>query len=239
MLFVVIVLTFVLHAIVVHRKQRIKNRLSDKNVMIITAHPDDECMFFAPTILHFKEKHLVCFSSGNYYGHGEVRRKELYKSCSILGVPQQNISIIDNSNLQDDPNIVWDEDLLSNLILDKIQKNQIQVVITFDDYGVSGHSNHISLFKAVKKLSSQNQLPPNVEAYSLQSIPIWRKYLLLLDLPISYVEPQDLLFVSSWSGVWKAQKAMYAHWSQFVWFRILYILFSRYMVVNTLTPITS
>ena len=30
---------------------------------------------------------------------------------------------------------------------------------------------------------------------------------------------------------------MRAHWSQFVWFRVLYILTSRYMVVNTLWPV--
>ncbi len=30
---------------------------------------------------------------------------------------------------------------------------------------------------------------------------------------------------------------MVAHWSQFKWFRVLYIVFSRYMVVNTIIPI--
>ena len=30
------------------------------------------------------------------------------------------------------------------------------------------------------------------------------------------------------------QRAMYAHLSQYVWFRRLYITFSRYMIINTL-----
>ena len=33
------------------------------------------------------------------------------------------------------------------------------------------------------------------------------------------------------------QQAMYAHWSQFTWFRLLYIMFSRYMIINTYEPI--
>ena len=34
------------------------------------------------------------------------------------------------------------------------------------------------------------------------------------------------------------QKAMHAHRSQLVWFRKLYILFSRFMIINTLTELT-
>ena len=34
------------------------------------------------------------------------------------------------------------------------------------------------------------------------------------------------------------QKAMQCHWSQYVWFRRLYVIFSRYMIMNTLKPIS-
>jgi len=33
------------------------------------------------------------------------------------------------------------------------------------------------------------------------------------------------------------QVAMYAHRSQLVWFRLLYVVFSRYMITNTYKPI--
>lgn len=43
-----------------------------KRALIITAHPDDECMFFGPTILSLtKQKncmvYLLCLSNGMYY----------------------------------------------------------------------------------------------------------------------------------------------------------------------------
>lgn len=44
-------------------------------------------------------------------------------------------------------------------------------------------------------------------------------------------------FVVGWSDFRRIQRAMYAHHSQMVWFRRLYILFSRYMVMNTLREI--
>ena len=39
-----------------------------ETTLVVTAHPDDECMFFAPTILSLLEKnvdvHLLCLTSG-------------------------------------------------------------------------------------------------------------------------------------------------------------------------------
>lgn len=40
------------------------------NVLILTAHPDDECMFFGPTITTLKSivkcrLHVLCLSTGN------------------------------------------------------------------------------------------------------------------------------------------------------------------------------
>lgn len=41
---------------------------ADIRVLIVTAHPDDECMFFAPTIMQLVELHasvhLLCLSQG-------------------------------------------------------------------------------------------------------------------------------------------------------------------------------
>lgn len=42
---------------------------ADIRALIVTAHPDDECMFFAPTIIRLGELnatvHLLCLSEGN------------------------------------------------------------------------------------------------------------------------------------------------------------------------------
>lgn len=47
--------------------------LNNANVtaLIVTAHPDDECMFFAPTIIRLRELnvsvHLLCLSEGTHF----------------------------------------------------------------------------------------------------------------------------------------------------------------------------
>lgn len=44
--------------------------------------------------------------------------------------------------------------------------------------------------------------------------------------------------ILSWKNRKVVQKAMKQHVSQMVWFRKLYIVFSRYMLINTLTELT-
>lgn len=44
---------------------------NSKRVIFITAHPDDECMFFGPTILYYTRKlncsvYLMCLSTGKF-----------------------------------------------------------------------------------------------------------------------------------------------------------------------------
>lgn len=57
-------------------------------------------------------------------------------------------------------------------------------VITFDSYGVSGHTNHIAIFKAIKILQTE-ELLGDVNCYVLTSVGILRKYISLFDLPLS------------------------------------------------------
>uniref|UniRef100_A0A8C8YTD7 N-acetylglucosaminylphosphatidylinositol deacetylase n=1 Tax=Prolemur simus TaxID=1328070 RepID=A0A8C8YTD7_PROSS len=72
-----------------------------RRTLLVIAHPDDEAMFFAPTVLGLARlKHqvsLLCFSAGNYYNQGEIRKKELLQSCDVLGIPPSSVMIIDNS----------------------------------------------------------------------------------------------------------------------------------------------
>lgn len=65
-----------------------------KNILLVTAHPDDESLFFAPTILALQGRqnsgsptlsHL-CLSHGNAEGLGETRKSELHRSLDILGL---------------------------------------------------------------------------------------------------------------------------------------------------------
>lgn len=75
-------------------------------VLLLTAHPDDECMFFAPTLLGLTQARnggeepqriiekqktpadvfSLCLSSGDADGLGETRKAELERSLDVLGV---------------------------------------------------------------------------------------------------------------------------------------------------------
>ena len=73
------------------------------NVLLLTAHPDDECMFFAPTILALQEAplrhppklHSLCLSVGNADGLGDIRRRELEGSLDVLGIGEGRRWVID------------------------------------------------------------------------------------------------------------------------------------------------
>ncbi|XP_066268022.1 N-acetylglucosaminyl-phosphatidylinositol de-N-acetylase-like [Branchiostoma lanceolatum] len=210
-------------------------------VLVVTAHPDDECMFFAPTVLETlrlgHQVFLLCLSTGNFEKKGHTRRRELLKSAAILGIPADNVTVVDNPDLPDDINIAWDTKLVAQKILEHIFETSAYVVITFDHYGVSGHKNHSSLYHGVNDLVERGQMPDNVLVYVLESVSIMRKYTSFLDVLPSILSSASTLFLSGYPAILKAQRAMCAHRSQLVWFRWLYIAFSRYMVINTLRPL--
>lgn len=62
----------------------------EKNCVLVIAHPDDEVMFFLPSLLALKGSgiscHLLCLTNGDYDGLGKVREKELDRSCRKLGM---------------------------------------------------------------------------------------------------------------------------------------------------------
>uniref|UniRef100_H2ZYM0 N-acetylglucosaminylphosphatidylinositol deacetylase n=1 Tax=Latimeria chalumnae TaxID=7897 RepID=H2ZYM0_LATCH len=208
-------------------------------VLLLIAHPDDECMFFCPTLLTLLRLHccvsVLCLSSGNYYGQGEVRKKELLASCGTLGVPETQVTVIDHRDLPDSPAVQWDMQLLSTLVLKHIQDNHIQLVVTFDQGGVSSHANHIALYKSVRWSHQERKDPrrPGCRILMLETVNIFRKYISILDLPISWFRSHDGIHVLTSQEYKRAKNAMWCHRSQLLWFRHLYLFFSRYMFVNT------
>lgn len=77
--------------------------LRNKRICLLIAHPDDEAMFFAPTVLaltrsdtgnHVK---ILCLSSGDAAGLGETRKRELVKSGLVLGLRKgEDVFVVDN-----------------------------------------------------------------------------------------------------------------------------------------------
>ena len=71
-----------------------------------------------------------------------------------------------------------------------------------------------------------------VELYELVSVNIIRKYIGLLDILLIEEKPSIITLMNL--NIYKNYKAMRLHYSQFVWFRKLFVFFSRYSFFNTL-----
>ncbi|RVE63505.1 hypothetical protein OJAV_G00136840 [Oryzias javanicus] len=210
---------------------------NDITALILTAHPDDECMFFAPTIIRLREfnvgVHLLCLSEGNYYNQGPERRHELLRSCAVLGIPNSRITIIDDERLPDDPKAEWSTALISSVVAKHLRAHTFNLVLTFDGSGVSGHANHVAIYTAIRYLVSTGEVPNECTFLSLVTVGLLRKYFSFLELPLSWLLPSHLCLLVGSKGYKQAKAAMLCHGSQLLWFRRLYIAFSRYMFVNT------
>ncbi|CAN9501623.1 unnamed protein product [Ophioblennius macclurei] len=224
--------------------QRLVNVSSDREIsgddiraVLVTAHPDDECMFFAPALVRLAELkasvHVLCLSEGNYYNQGTLRKQELVNSCAVLGIPASRITIIDHKKLPDDPKAEWSISLVSATIVKHIRAHSFNMVLTFDGRGVSGHANHTAIHKAVSHLATTGQVPDDCCLLSLATVGLLRKYIFFLDLPLSCLLPSSLCFIIGSQGYKQAKAAMLCHRTQLLWFRYLYITLSRYMLINT------
>lgn len=161
---------------------------------------------------------------------------ELRHSCQRLGIPIGNIVVIEHSKLSDDPGVAWNKTIIKEVLLKYIEKLSLDTIITFDDYGVSGHLNHISIYRAMQTMYSKGHLPVGTQVFCLKSVNLLRKYVGIVDCMLSYCSA-TYVYVSGYRGIIKAQMAMCQHRSQLTWYRWLYIVFSRYMIMNTLQRI--
>ena len=203
--------------------------------LIIIAHPDDESMFFGPTIIRLKSQVknllILSLSRGDLCGDGDVRTLELANAAQVFGI--DDVCIIDDPRLLDGAQ--WDQTVIRELVEPIIEKEKVKNVITFDDYGISGHSNHRSVHRASKLL------PDTIQVYYLESVSILRKYLAVVDVLITVLlhslKPgKTSIQLASVTETTTIMTALCKHSSQMVWFRKLYMMFSRYMIVNTLVP---
>ena len=131
-----------------------QSELRGENILFVIAHPDDEAMFFVPTIANLRQQnklYLLCLSNGNFAGLGKVREKELVASCRRLGFTETP-HCVDDVSLQDGMASVWTEDAVADQIHRFIRAHpevEFSTIVTFDEKGVSSHPNHISTFKGV------------------------------------------------------------------------------------------
>jgi N-acetylglucosaminylphosphatidylinositol deacetylase len=114
-------------------------------VLLVIAHPDDEAMFFSPVLAYLRQEghavDLLCISSGtrsgappgapshhpagNYYGLGELRKRELRASCAVFGI--QECRVEEQPGLEDGPH-EWDAVAVARLVLDQLRRREYSTV---------------------------------------------------------------------------------------------------------------
>ena len=236
-------------------------KLFKKPFILLHAHPDDEVMFFLPTLLTvrdnmdpelFRESHLVCMTSSSV-----IRANEYIKSAQeVLQKDSATTHVVHNSRYDDfcpnrqeivslhldtvfdGFNYTWDEKEVTNVLLNLIGSSKVEDlsrynIITFDNYGVSGHPNHISCYSTAKSLHKQCS---SINVFTLQSVSLIEKY-----VPAIFVN--KLIFTSSsFNGIvitrpcsstlQHAFKNIYL--SQKTWYRSIFALISSYVRINKL-----
>ncbi|CAI2723217.1 unnamed protein product [Schistosoma spindalis] len=197
---------------------QIKRTNIEQPVLIVTAHPDDEYSGY--------DVDLLCFTTGNYGGLGHERKRELDVAMKKLGIRRS--TIIDSDKFEDGPNSFWPTEELIDVVCQTCHKFRSRSVVSFDEFGVSGHRNHCVLAKVLKK-ACRDQLIPQL--FVLQSVSILRKYCFLIDLLISILLKENFI-CSPFRLLYVPYFSMISHKSQLVWFRWLYMYFSVYMYKN-------
>lgn len=98
--------------------------LRNKRIILLIAHPDDESMFFSPTLQALTDPALanhvkiLCLSTGNADGLGDVRRKELEAAAVTLGVRRrEDVFILDDEKrFKDGMDQKWSPDDIARVL---------------------------------------------------------------------------------------------------------------------------
>ena len=189
---------------------RITSEIPSGRILLLTAHPDDELMFFSPLLYHAKP-FILCLSNGGYKQDGTVRANELKALCHSLGLNYAILNFDDNSD--------WSAKLIAFKLIEYAITTNADFIITFDQFGVSGHKNHISCYRAAKLV--ENELTKRYIRFRyLRTSSIFEKY--IFDFQYKTISIPFYTFF----GLYYMHCF---HKSQMCWFRYLYCLFSSYM----------
>lgn len=221
------------------------------SITLVIAHPDDEVMFFSPTLLQLDRQlpqsvrfNFVCLSWGDADSLGPIRERELQNSVRMLMARSGRAFEVFQHDFPDGFDERWDIRSVASSIEDSVfigGDASRTVLVTFDEHGVSGHPNHVACHHAVKHIVSQR---PGVRALLLKSHHgnIFLKYCgFAYDVLKLYFETflerpaSGLSFVNTFPQYLLAFASMAnAHESQLVWYRYGWWTLSRFVFVNDL-----
>lgn len=110
----------------------------EKSSLIVTAHPDDESLFFAGLILTAKDikYDLLCLTSGKTDGREGERTRELERAGEQLGIRK-----VIHGGLIDDPKLGLNQESAFELF-EKTLGSRYGKVYTHSALGEYGHSHH-------------------------------------------------------------------------------------------------
>lgn len=205
------------------------NITRSKRFLLVVAHPDDECLFFSPTLLNLLLPryvnitelepgflnstsnstrssspsdqydqithpinqtllttpigHILSLSSGNADGLGLKRTREMRASCWAFGIISDHCIVIDHPELPDSMSVWWPEEKIAEFVKLYVELWKIDLVITFDHHGVSGHANHRAIAAAISRIVHTDHTFPMT--MMLKSSSLISKYSSLFSLPIT------------------------------------------------------
>ncbi|KAF9892980.1 hypothetical protein FE257_000572 [Aspergillus nanangensis] len=197
-----------------------------KNILLVTAHPDDETLFFSPSILYRSEdpsvtRALLVLSLGDYRGLGHIRRTELQRSCASLGIREERCVCLDKEEMQDNPQQWWEEDRIQAVVVKYLQRWDVDLIITFDRGGISGHINHRAVSSAIRFSFSGRIIQ------ALFVSPPVRDSVVTIGkdkTPHHDAYTEMAFLVSNWHAYFRARAAFAQHQSQYSWDRNLYLV---------------
>jgi len=208
-----------------------------RKTLLVIAHPDDEVMFFYPTVRALRELQsersnatfsILCLSDGGFDGLGAVRAAEMRTAGAAHGAVR--VTVVDDARLRD--GAAWTDDAVADVVSRHLDD---AAVITFDAGGASGHPNHCATSTGVRRALASS---PRAH-YELRTAPLATRLLGPLDAAVYRRRRRRRHVLTTTNlGPWAAWRAMATgHPSQFVWYRRIFLLLSAYTYANRLVEV--
>ena len=141
--------------------------------------------------------------------------------------------VVNASKLTDGFKEAWPEETIAARVEASVRRLDANVVLTFDAKGVSGHPNHVAAYRGVRRwAAAARKISASPEAWALVTVNPLRKFLTFGDVFASFALESHVLVAAT--SAMEVRRAMSLHRSQWVWYRKLFVLFSRYAYVNSL-----
>eukprot|EP00798_Chlamydomonas_sp_ICE-L_P003194 gene3194-13211_t len=156
-------------------------------------------------------------------------------------VPSHLVKVVDDPKLKDGMKTNWSAEDVADCVANAVETFHPSKVLSFDPHGVSGHPNHISTCVGVRHYLQTRGNSKKLEGWELESVNLLSKLCGLANVLLT------LLWLSMFGCLSTTSKkviispdpgaginAMLKHWSQLVWYRLIFIFISSYTYMNTL-----